>query len=169
MPTDVAEIRRRHIEAHLAELRDKGYKPEERYLNAIEESRTSDKPLPLEVIENVQEAIWFSISSSVRAVLRRLVSLALEDEATARVGAMHYERSADRRAYRNGSYTRDLHTTLGPIDDVEVPRVRMPDGTSPGGWQTFDRYERRTYELDRIGQPFLYAVRPETLSASPRT
>lgn len=41
-----------------------------RYLNAIEESRKSGKPLPLEVIENVQEAIWFSISSSVKAVLR---------------------------------------------------------------------------------------------------
>jgi putative transposase len=38
-----------------------------------------------------------------------------------------------------------------------VPRVVMPDGTSPGEWQTFDRYERRTYELDRlIGQLFLY-------------
>ena len=35
----------------------------------------------------------------------------------------------------------------------------MPDGSSPGGWATFDRYERRTYELDRlIGQLFLAGV-----------
>jgi site-specific recombinase XerD len=27
LPTDVTEIRRRHIEDHLGELRDKGYKP----------------------------------------------------------------------------------------------------------------------------------------------
>jgi putative transposase len=137
---------------------------EARYLNAIEQSRISGKPLPLEVIENVQEAIWFSISSSVKAVLRRLVNLALEDEATARIGAARHERTPNRMAYRNGTYTRDLLTTLGPIDDVEVPRVRMPDGTSPGGWQTFDRYERRTFELDRlIGQLFLHGVSARNL------
>ena len=92
-------------------------------------------------------------------MLRRLVDMALEDEATERVGAGRHERTAERRAHRNGTYTRDLGTTLGPIEDVEVPRVRMPDGSSPGGWQTFDRYERRTYELDRlIGQLFLAGV-----------
>jgi hypothetical protein len=37
--------------------------------------------MPLEVIENIQEAIWFSVSS-MRAVLRRLVEVALEDERT---------------------------------------------------------------------------------------
>lgn len=137
---------------------------EARYLNTIEESRNFGKPLPLEVIENVQEAIWFSVSSSVKAVLRRLVNLALDDEATARIGAARHERTPDRKAYRNGTYTRDLQTTLGPIEDVEVPRVRMPDGSSPGGWQTFDRYERRTYELDRlIGQLFLSGVSARNL------
>ena len=130
---------------------------EARYLNTIEESRISGKPLPLEIIENVQEAIWLGISSSVRAVLKRVVEMALDDERTARLKAARHERTPERRGHRNGTYTRDLHTTLGPIDDLEVPRVVMPDGTSPGEWQTFDRYERRTYELDRlIGQLFLY-------------
>jgi transposase-like protein len=132
---------------------------DERYLSQIERSRTSTKPLPLEVIENVQEAIWAGITGSVKAVLHRLVDMALQDEATERVGAARHERNPDRRAHRNGTYTRDLATTFGPIEDVEVPRVRMPDGSSPGGWQTFDRYERRTYELDRlIGQLFLAGV-----------
>jgi len=53
---------------------------EERYLSQIEQSRTSARPLPLDVIENVQEAIWSGISGSVRAVLRRLVDMALGDE-----------------------------------------------------------------------------------------
>jgi transposase-like protein len=132
---------------------------DERYLSQIEQSRTSARPLPLEVLENVQEAIWAGITGSVKAVLHRLVDLALEDEATERVGAARHERSASRRAHRNGTYTRDLQTTLGPIEDLQVPRVRMPDGSSPGGWATFDRYERRTYELDRlIGQLFLAGV-----------
>jgi len=132
---------------------------DERYLSQIEQSRTSTRPLPLEVIENLQEAIWAGISGSVRAVLHRLVDMALGDEATDRVGAARHERSAGRRAHRNGTYTRNLQTTLGPIEDLQVPRVRMPDGSSPGGWATFDRYERRTYELDRlIGQLFLAGV-----------
>jgi hypothetical protein len=45
---------------------------DERYLSQIEQSRTSARPLPLEVIENVQEAIWAGISGSVKAVLHRL-------------------------------------------------------------------------------------------------
>jgi len=60
--------------------RRKGGPPvDERYLSQIEQSRTSAKPLPLEVIENVQEAIWAGISGSVKAVLRRLVDMALAD------------------------------------------------------------------------------------------
>ena len=132
---------------------------DERYLSQNEQSRTSARPLPLEVIENIQEAIWSGISGSVKAVLHRLVDMALADEATDRVGAAWHERTAERRAHRNGSYTRDLQTTMGQIEDLRVPRVRMPDGSSPGGWATFDRYERRTYELDRlIGQLFLAGV-----------
>ncbi len=132
---------------------------DERYLSQIERSRTSAKPLPLEVIENVQEPIWSGISGSVKAVLHRIVDMALADEATERVGAGRHERTPERRAHRNGTYTRDLATTLGPIEDLQVPRIRMPGGSSPGGWATFDRYERRTYELDRlIRQLFLAGV-----------
>ncbi len=105
---------------------------EERYLSQIEQSRTSPKPLPLEVIENLQEAIWAGISASVRAVLHQLVDLALADEATEAVDAGRHERTPERRAHRNGSYTRDLATTLGPIEDVEVPRVAHARRQLPG-------------------------------------
>lgn len=57
------------------------------------------------------------------------MNLAVDDEATERVGAGRYERTPDRRSYRNGTYSRDLLTTLGPIDDVAVPRVRTQDGS----------------------------------------
>ena len=69
----------------------------------------------------------------MKTVLHRLVGLALADEATERVGTGRHERTPEQRAHRNGTYTRDLHTTLGAIEDVEVPRIRMPDGSSPGG------------------------------------
>ena len=39
------------------------------------------------MIENVQETIWVGITASVKAVLHRLIDLALEQEATERVGA----------------------------------------------------------------------------------
>ena len=87
-------------------------------MSQIEQSRTSAKPLPLEVIENVQQAIWAGISGSVRAVLHRLVEMALADEATERVGAARHERDPGRRAHPNGTYTRDLQTTLGPFPYV---------------------------------------------------
>jgi hypothetical protein len=48
--------------------------------------------MPLEVIENIQEAIWFSVSS-MRAVLRRLVEVALEDERTEHLQAARHERA----------------------------------------------------------------------------
>src|SRR6266542_6661302 len=84
--------------------RGKGGPPvDERYLSQNEQSRTSARPLPLEVIENIQEAIWSGISGSVKAVLHRLVDMALADEATDRVGAAWHERTAERRAHRNGT------------------------------------------------------------------
>ena len=119
---------------------------DERYLSQIEQSRTSAWPLPLEVIKNLQEAISRSV-----AVLRRA-----RGHGTRRRGDRRrwrragHERTAGRRAHRNGTYTR------GPADDAGADRGPpgssnpMPDCTSLGGWQTFDRYERRTYELDRL-------------------
>ena len=60
------------------------------------------------------------------------------------VGAANYERNEQRRDYRNGSYRRDLLTTVGLIEELEVPRARQ-------GFQTqlFERYQRRRGELDQ--------------------
>ena len=88
---------------------------ETRYLNVIEHSRTSGKPLPPEVIENVQEALWLGIFSSVQSALKRVVEMAPEDEHTEGLQATHHERTAKRLGHRNGTYMRDLHTTFGPI------------------------------------------------------
>ena len=64
-------------------------------------------------------------------------------------------RSASSAADRSGPFRRACTEWA----DLQVPRIRLPDGSSPGGWQTFDRYERRSYELDRlIGQLFLAGV-----------
>lgn len=43
---------------------------------------------------------------------------------TSRIGASWGECTPERRGYRNGSYTRDLLTPTGRIEDLKVPRDR---------------------------------------------
>ena len=62
----------------------------------------------------------------------------LEEELDAVIGAKRYEQNATRKDQRNGSYRRDLVTTVGRIEELAVPRSR-------NGYQTqvFNRYQRR--------------------------
>ena len=48
------------------------------------------------------------------------------------------ESTTERKGYRNGTYTRDLATSSGPIEDLRVPRDRDGDFHT----QVFDRYSR---------------------------
>src|SRR5215469_858857 len=94
----------------------------------------------------LHERLW-------QAVRVALISV-LEEEVTAFIGALPYERTEQRRDQRNGHYTRDLETTMGQIADLPVPRTR-------GGYHTqvFDRYHRRRDDLDTaIGQMFVDGV-----------
>jgi putative transposase len=77
-----------------------------------------------------------------QAVQVTLVAI-LEEEVTAFVGAAPYQRTDQRRDSRNGSYPRDLGTSVGPIEDLPVPRTRKGFKT-----QLFERYQRRQAELD---------------------
>ncbi len=74
----------------------------------------------------------------VGEVLQRL----LDSEITAHVGATPYERSVDRKGYRNGSYPRTLKTREGRIE-LSVPRDR--DGTFQPS--LFARYQRNEKAL----------------------
>jgi transposase-like protein len=66
----------------------------------------------------------------------------LEAQVTEQIGARPYERSAGRKAYRNGSRTRTLTTRVGPLI-LHVPQVR--DGScSP---TLFARDQRREQAL----------------------
>jgi putative transposase len=54
------------------------------------------------------------------------------------LGAAWGELTPERKGYRNGTYTRDLATSSGPIKDLEVPRDREGNFHT----QVFDRYSR---------------------------
>jgi putative transposase len=61
----------------------------------------------------------------------------LQDEFNRFIKAGHYERSKDRRSYRNGSYTRSIKTRVGQIE-LEICRDR--DGLFQS--ELFRRYQR---------------------------
>ena len=101
-----------------------------------------------------QEGFEQMVKERLRQAVRAALITVLEEEVTAFIGAKPYERKQERRDYRNGSYQRDLETTVGHISDLPIPRTR-------GGHQTqvFERYHRRRDELDgAIGEMFVKGV-----------
>src|SRR5215470_11940252 len=101
-----------------------------------------------------QEVFQQFVQERLRQAVRVALISVLEEEVTAFIGALPYERNEQRRDQRNGHYTRDLETTLGQIADLPIPRTR-------GGYHTqvFERYHRRRDELDSaIGQMFVDGV-----------
>ena len=102
---------------------------------------------------------WFQqmLQDRLRQAVRLALMRVLEEEVTAVVGALPYERSDQRRDQRNGHYTRSLQTTVGLIEDLAVPRTRQGHQT-----QLFERYHRRQSELDiAIGEMFVKGVSQE--------
>jgi transposase-like protein len=88
----------------------------------------------------VEEALQERLRLAIKFTLVQI----LEEEVDAFVNASPYQRTFERRDYRNGSYERDLGTSMGVIEDLPVPRTR-------GGFRTevFERYHRRQAELDQ--------------------
>ncbi len=108
----------------------------------------------IEMGNGSQESFEKMLQERLRQAVRVALISVLEEEVTAFIGALPYERNEQRRDQRNGHYTRDLETTLGQIADLPVPRTR-------GGYHTqvFQRSHRRRDELDTaIGQMFVDGV-----------
>jgi transposase-like protein len=86
------------------------------------------------------EAVGDRIRLAVKAVLEQI----LEEEMTEHVGARPRERVAARTGERNGSYSRDLITPVGKIEQLRVPRDR--DGTF--ATRVFEEYHRSTGQVE---------------------
>lgn len=78
------------------------------------------------------------LKEQARSGLRVLLERVMQEELQALLGARWGEHTEQRRGYRNGYYTRDLGTTQGIIEDLQVPRDRA------GSFQTqvFENYAR---------------------------
>jgi len=94
------------------------------------------------------------LQERMRLAIRHTLITVLEEEVEGFIQAALYQRTPDRRDYRNGHYERNLVTSIGEVEDLPVPRTRH-------GFQTelFERYQRRQTELDELmGEMFVQGV-----------
>jgi transposase-like protein len=95
------------------------------------------------------------VHEKMRLAIRLTLIDLLAAEVTAFIGATPYQRGAGRRDQRNGTYLRNLGTTVGQLDNLPVPRTRNGFRT-----QLFERYQRRQTQLDAaIGEMFVFGAR----------
>ncbi len=73
-----------------------------------------------------------------RGAIRVMLEGVMREELDALIGVGWGESSPKRKGYRNGSYSRDLITTSGRIEDLQVPRDREGQFHT----QVFERYRR---------------------------
>jgi putative transposase len=85
-----------------------------------------------------QQTFQQYVRALARAGLRMVLEGVMREELDALIGASWGESSPKRKGYRNGSYTRDLVTTSGRIEDLKVPRDREGQFHT----QIFERYRR---------------------------
>jgi transposase-like protein len=95
---------------------------------------TSESPLPLPE----QEAFHQHLRTLAQSAVRTVLELVMREELDAFIGAAWGECSPKRKGYRNGTYTRDLTTSMGRIEDLKVPRDREGQFHT----QAFERYSR---------------------------
>jgi putative transposase len=77
------------------------------------------------------------------SAIQVLIEQVMREELEQCIGASWGECTPNRRGYRNGSYTRDLVTSTGRIENLNVPRDR--EGVFHS--QVFDRYTRYEPEV----------------------
>jgi len=109
----------------------------------------------LEVVENVQSKVWSEIEKKIIDFTKQLIEQLLEEKVHQVLGADRYERTSDRRGYRNGSYGRNLMTRYGMIEGLNVPRITG----AVVEHDVFDRYQQRSTRVDAaIGCLFLNGI-----------
>jgi transposase-like protein len=91
---------------------------------------------------DLAQAVLLDDPAFLREIVERTVQALLDEEMTAHLGAERYERSGERRGYRNGTKPRTFTTRVGTLELV-VPQDR--DGTF--STELFSRYQRSEQAL----------------------
>ncbi|EFH85256.1 IS256 family transposase [Ktedonobacter racemifer] len=113
--------------------------PKKRITSTSEATKveSSDPSVPDE--QEFRQRIRSLAVSAMRVVIEEVMRQELEQCLHAAWG----ESTPERKGYRNGSYTRDLVTRTGRIEDLSVPRDREGQFHT----QVFERYERYEPEV----------------------
>src|SRR2546426_4121624 len=85
-----------------------------------------------------QQAFHQHLRALAQSAVRTVLELVMREELDAFIGAAWGECTPTRRGYRNGTYTRDLATATGRLEDLKVPRDREGQFHT----QVFERYRR---------------------------
>jgi len=97
---------------------------------------------------------WETEEETVREFRRRFIEEALEEERAMLIGCTSYERTAERRDYRNGYWRRWITLKDGRLE-IRMPRIRgmkYESGIIP-------RYKQRVEEVDAaLMKVFLYGA-----------
>ena len=89
---------------------------------------------------------WVDVNTHVRGLVKTLFEKIMDEELVEYTQTENYQRTDNRLDYRNGYYYRNLDTTLGPIEQLAVPRSRQ------GLFKTtvFERYQRRQQTVNNV-------------------
>ncbi len=109
----------------------------------------------LSTVLSEQEAFRQHLRRLAVSAVQVLLEHVMREELEQCIGASWGECTPTRRGYRNGSYTRDLVTPTGRIENLQVPRDRAGEFHS----QVFERYSRYEPEVaDALTQMFVKGV-----------
>src|SRR2546421_3278680 len=117
--------------------------------NALSTSEASSLPLP------EQQEFHQHLRALAQSAVRTVIELVLREELDVFIGAVWGECSPKRKGYRNGTYTRDLATSTGRLEEIKVPRDRAGEFHT----QAFERYSRyEPHIADGLMQMFVAGV-----------
>jgi putative transposase len=113
-----------------------------------------------------QQAFHKPLRALTRSAVRMVLEDVMREELKQFLEADWGESTPQRKGYRNGTYTRDLATSSGPIEDLHVPRDR--EGTFQT--QVFERYNRYEPQVaEGLTQMFVAGVSPHKVGEVAQT
>src|SRR5258707_10050451 len=116
---------------------------------ALSTPEPSAPPLP------EQQAFQQHLRALAQSAVRTVLELVMREELDAFIGAAWGACSPQRKGYRNGTYTRDLATSTGRLEEIKVPRDRAGQFHT----QAFERYSRyEPHIADGLMQMFVAGV-----------
>ena len=99
----------------------------------------------LDVVKEVISSFLQDSREGKKRLIEWFLNSVMEEEARVQLSSMPYERTEERKGYRNGSRTRKLKTVDGPLV-LKKPQIRE----FPFETKVFERYSRVEKALDSV-------------------